>query len=171
MASLDLESGARWRPSAGQFQRRLLMNRVMFGLVSLAIGITVIPLILVLLWVTLQGLPALNLNFFTQVPGPPDDPNTGFANGIAGTAILLAIASAISVPIGVGAGIYLAEFGGSKFNTLIRFATDVLSGVPSITMGVFIYTVVVQQTHSFSAFAGGLALSLIMIPLIMRSTE
>jgi len=122
------------RHAPGALQRRRARSLVMSGLFWAAALAAVIPLVAVLLWVFLQGLPALNIAFFTKLPGPPDDPNTGFANGIAGTAILLAIASAISVPIGVGAGIYLAEFGGSKFNTLIRFATDVLSGVPSITI-------------------------------------
>jgi phosphate transport system permease protein len=161
----------RWRPSAARFQRRRLINRLLLGLATLSILMTVVPLIFVLGWVTLQGLPALNLAFFTQIPGPPDDPNTGFGNGIAGTGILLLIASALAVPIGIGAGIYLSEFGGSRFNTLIRFATDVLSGVPSITMGVFIYAVLVQPTRTFSALAGGVALALIMVPLIMRATE
>ena len=171
MAMLDVPVRDSWRPSAARFQRRRLINRIMLALATLALAITVVPLLFVLGWVTLQGLPALNLAFFTQVPGPPDDPNTGFANGIAGTGILLLIASLISVPIGIGAGIYLSEFGGSKFNTLIRFATDVLSGVPSITMGVFVYAVLVQPARSFSALAGGVALALIMVPLIMRATE
>jgi phosphate transport system permease protein len=171
VTTLELPVRESWRPSAARFRRRRLINRLMLALTTAAIAITVIPLIFVLGWVTLQGLPALNLAFFTQVPGPPDDPNTGFANGIAGTGILLAIASLISVPIGIGAGIYLSEFGGNRFNTLIRFATDVLSGVPSITMGVFIYAVLVQPTRTFSALAGGIALALIMVPLIMRTTE
>ncbi len=171
MATLELPAREPWRPSAGRIGRRRLINQVMIVLSTLAILVTVVPLVFVLAWVTFQGLPALNLNFFTQIPGPPDDPNTGFANGIAGTAILLLIGSLISVPIGIGAGIYLSEFGGGKFNTVIRFATDVLSGVPSITMGVFIYAVLVQPTRTFSALAGGVALALIMVPLIMRATE
>jgi phosphate transport system permease protein len=143
----------------------------MLGLAGLSILVAVVPLILVLFWVAVQGFPALNLDFFTKLPGPPDDPHTGFANGIVGTLVLIAIAGLISVPVGIGAGIYLSEFGGSKFNTLIRFATDVLSGVPSISIGVFAYAWLVQPTKTFSAWAGGIALALIMIPLIVRSTE
>ena len=172
MTSAELASAAEsWEPQGGRLQRRRVTNTVMLGLCWLSIAITIIPLVLVLVWVALQGFSALNLDFFTRVPGPPDDPHTGFANGIVGTGILLVIASLISVPVGIGAGIYVAEFGGSKLNTLIRFAVDVLSGVPSITIGVFVYALIVQPTHTFSALAGGVALALIMLPLIIRTTE
>ncbi len=159
------------RAIAANLQTRRLVNRVMLTMAAISILVVVAPLILVLAWVTMQGLPALNLDFFTRLPGSPDDPHTGFANGIVGTLILLAISSLISVPVGIGAGIYLSEFGGSKFNTVLRFATDVLSGVPSISIGVFVYAWLVQPTRTFSAWAGGIALALIMIPLIIRSTE
>ena len=172
MTSAELASAAEsWQPQGGNLRRRRITNTVMLGLSWLSIVITIIPLVLVLVWVALQGFSALNLDFFTRVPGPPDDPHTGFANGIVGTGILLVIASLISVPVGIGAGIYVAEFGGSKLNTLIRFAVDVLSGVPSITIGVFVYALIVQPTHTFSALAGGVALALIMLPLIIRTTE
>jgi phosphate transport system permease protein len=155
----------------GRLRARRLVNRVMLGLATVAILVAVVPLVLLLAWVAIQGVPALNIDFFTRLPGSPDDPHTGFANGIVGTLILLAIASAISIPVGIGAGIYLSEFGGNKTNTVLRFATDVLSGVPSITIGVFVYAWLVQPTRTFSAWAGGVALALIMVPLIIRSTE
>ena len=162
---------SRWAVPDLRLRRRRWANRLMLSLASLAIGLTVGPLVFVLGWVAVQGLPALNLDLFTRLPGPPDDPHTGFANGIVGTAILIGIASLISVPVGVGAGIYLAEFGSARLPTVIRFATDVLSGVPSITIGVFTYAVLVQPTRTFSALAGGVALALIMVPLIIRTTE
>lgn len=160
-----------WLAVEGRLKRRRLLSRVMLGMVTLCIAAALVPLLFILGWVALKGLPALNLDFFTMLPGSPDDPHTGFANGIVGTLVLLGIAASISVPVGVGAGIYLSEFGGSKFSTVIRFATDVLSGVPSITIGVFAYAWLVQPSKTFSAWSGGVALSLIMVPLIIRSTE
>jgi phosphate transport system permease protein len=157
--------------SARRVQARRLTDRLMFTLIVLAILVAVVPLLFILSWIALKGLGALNLDLFTRLPGPPDDPHTGFANGIVGTLIVVGIASLISVPVGIGTGIYLSEFGGSKTNTVLRFATDVLSGVPSITIGVFVYAWVVKPMGTFSAWAGGIALSLIMIPLIVRSTE
>ncbi len=143
----------------------------MSGLFWAATIAAVIPLVAVLLWVFLQGLPALNVAFFTRLPGPPDDPNQGVANAVVGTLELLGIAGLISVPAGLGAGIYIAEFGGSRTNTVLRFATDVLSGVPSITIGVFVYALIVLPMQQFSALAGGVALALVMLPLIIRTTE
>ena len=159
------------RHAPGALQRRRARSLVMSGLFWAATIAAVIPLVAVLLWVFLQGLPALNVAFFTQLPGPPDDPNQGVANAIVGTLELLGIAGLISVPIGVGAGIFIAEFGGSRVNTILRFATDVLSGVPSITIGVFVYALVVLPMKQFSALAGGVALALVMLPLLIRTTE
>ena len=152
-------------------QVRRVRNAIMTGLFYLATAAAVIPLLAVLFWIFIQGLPALNVDFFTQLPGPPDDPHQGVANGIVGTLELLGIAGLISVPIGVGAGIYIAEFGGSRYNTLLRFATDVLSGVPSITIGVFVYALIVLPMKQFSLLAGGIALALVMLPILIRTTE
>ncbi|HST03839.1 MAG TPA: phosphate ABC transporter permease PstA [Chloroflexia bacterium] len=160
-----------WQMSARRLRSRRVTDRLMRGLIWLSIMLAVVPLLFILGWIALKGAGAINLDLFTQLPGPPDDPHTGFANGIVGTLILVGIASVISVPVGIGAGIYLSEFGGSKTNIAIRFATDVLVGVPSITIGVFVYTLMVRPMGSFSAIAGGVALSLVMIPLIVRSTE
>ena len=153
------------------FQARRVRNRIMEGLFVLATIIALIPLVAVLSWVFVQGITALNLDFFTKLPGPPDDPQQGVANGIVGTLQLLGLAGLLSIPVGVGAGIYISEFGGSRFNTILRFATDVLSGVPSITLGVFVYALIVLPMKQFSWFAGGVALALVMLPIIIRTTE
>lgn len=171
MATQATAAPRRLHQVPGVLQRRRARSLVMSGLFWAATVAAVIPLLAVLLWVFLQGLPALNVAFFTQLPGPPDDPNQGVANAIVGTLELLGIAGLISVPIGVGAGIYIAEFGGSRYNTILRFATDVLSGVPSITIGVFVYALVVLPMKQFSALAGGVALALVMLPLLIRTTE
>lgn len=153
------------------FQARRVRSALMTGLFYAAMIVSMVPLLAVLLWVFVQGLPALNLDFFTKLPGPPDDPHQGVANAIVGTLQLLGIASLISVPLGIGAGIYIAEFGGSRYNTVLRFATDVLSGVPSITIGVFVYALVVLPMRGFSMLAGGIALALVMLPILIRTTE
>jgi phosphate transport system permease protein len=171
MAAQATPTPPRLRRAPGALQGRRARSLVMSGLFWAATGAAVIPLVAVLLWVFLQGLPALNVAFFTRLPGPPDDPNQGVANAIVGTLELLGIAALISVPVGLGAGIYIAEFGGSRTNTVLRFATDVLSGVPSITIGVFVYALLVLPMQQFSALAGGVALALVMLPLIIRTTE
>jgi phosphate transport system permease protein len=159
------------RQGPANFQARRARSAIMSTLIWLAVAATMVPLAAVLIWVFAQGLPALNVDFFTKLPGPPDDPNQGVANAIVGTLQLLGIASLISVPVGVGAGIYISEFGGSRYNTVLRFATDVLSGVPSITIGVFVYALVVIPMQRFSLLAGGLALALVMLPILIRTTE
>ncbi|MGI8588871.1 MAG: phosphate ABC transporter permease PstA [Chloroflexia bacterium] len=170
MSALTTED-RKMQPGDRRLQLRRARSSLMVGLVWLAAMIAVIPLLAVLVWIFVQGLPALNLDFFTKIPGPPDDPHQGVANAIGGTVELLGIAALISVPVGVGAGIYISEFGGSKYNTLLRFATDVLSGVPSITIGVFVYALIVLPTKQFSALAGGVALALVMLPILIRTTE
>ena len=174
MAATDVAitpAAAGWETGTGRLRARRIRSGIMVGLAWVAIAAAVVPLVSILVWVLIQGLPALNISFFTQVPGPPDDPNTGFANGIVGTLEMLLIASLIAVPVGIAAGIYVSEFGGSKFNTFVRFSTDVLSGVPSITIGVFVYAALVTRMGTFSGWAGGIALALIMLPLIIRTTE
>jgi phosphate transport system permease protein len=171
MAAQVTTAPRRLHHAPGVLQRRRARSLVLSGLFWTATIAAVIPLVAVLLWVFLQGLPALNVAFFTRLPGPPDDANQGVANAIVGTLELLGIAALISVPVGLGAGIYIAEFGGSRTNTVLRFATDVLSGVPSITIGVFVYALLVLPMQQFSALAGGVALALVMLPLIIRTTE
>jgi phosphate transport system permease protein len=130
-----------------------------------------VPLAMVLYYVAAQGLPALNLAFLTHMPKPVGEPGGGMANAIVGSLILIGLASAVGLPIGILGGIYLAEFGNNRFGWAVRFAADVLSGVPSIVIGIFAYAVVVMPMKRFSALAGGAALGVMMIPTVIRTTE
>lgn len=141
-------------------------------IVTLLCALLVItPLALLFYHLLKSGLGALNWDFFTQLPKPVGEPGGGMANALVGTLILLGLASVIGVPIGVLGGIYLSEYGSSRLNTAIRFGADVLNGVPSITWGIVVYALVVIPMKSFSAWAGGIVLGMMMIPLIMRTTE
>lgn len=133
--------------------------------------LVIAPLALVFFYVLKMGAGAVNLDFFTHLPTPVGAHGGGMANAIMGTLELLAIASIIGIPIGVLGGVYLAEYGTARANSLLRFVADVLNGVPSITWGIVVYGLVVLRFKGFSAYAGGLALGLIMIPLILRTTE
>jgi phosphate transport system permease protein len=129
------------------------------------------PLVMVLYYIVAQGLPALNLAFLTHLPRPVGEPGGGMANAIVGTLILIGLASAVGLPVGLLGGIYLAEFGGNRFGAAARFAADVLAGVPSIVIGMLVWVMVVAPMRGFSALAGGLALGIMMIPIVMRTTE
>jgi phosphate transport system permease protein len=118
-----------------------------------------------------KGISSLNWAFLTQTPKPVGEAGGGMANAIAGSGLILLIASAIGVPVGIGAGIYLAEYGRNRFGDLIRFTADVLNGVPSIVVGIVAYGIVVLSQGHFSALAGGVALAIMMIPTITRATE
>ncbi len=133
--------------------------------------IVITPLALVFFYVLKMGATAINLDFFTHLPTPVGAPGGGMANAIVGTLELLVLASIIGIPTGVLGGVYLAEYGTARGNSMLRFIADVLNGVPSITWGVVVYGLVVLRFKGFSAYAGGLALGLIMIPLILRTTE
>ena len=125
------------------------------------------------LWLSglFKGIGSINLAFLTQTPKPPGEIGGGMANAIAGSVLILAIASLIGVPLGIGAGIYLAEFGRNRFGDTVRFVSDVLNGVPSIVIGIVAYALVVLRQKHFSALAGGVALAIMMIPTITRTTE
>jgi phosphate transport system permease protein len=141
-------------------------------LAILATVLVVAPLVAVFGYLVFKGASSLNLAFFTQLPKPPGEVGGGMANAILGSGILLAVASAIGVPIGIGGGIFLAEFGrGTKLATAVRFTADVLNGVPSIVMGLAIYSLIVLQQKHFSALSGGVALGIMMIPTVCRTTE
>ena len=129
------------------------------------------PLALVFFHLVVNGASSLNWDFFTKLPGPVGAAGGGMANAIVGSLELLALAGAIGIPVGVLGGVYLAEYGSARINSVLRFLADVLNGVPSITWGVVVYGLVVLRFKGFSAYAGGLALGLIMIPLILRTTE
>jgi phosphate transport system permease protein len=134
--------------------------------------IVIAPLLAIFSYLIFKGTRSLNLAFFTQVPKPVGETGGGMANAIAGSGVLLALASMIGVPIGIAAGIYLAEFGrGARLSNLVRFTADVLNGVPSIVMGIAVYSLVVVPQKHFSAFAGGVALGIMMVPTITRTTE
>jgi phosphate transport system permease protein len=169
--------------SRGQFQfRSRLRGATDVAVTTLAILATVLvvtPLLAIFGYLLYKGGASLNMAFFTNVPKPPGELGGGMANAILGSAILLLLASAIGIPIGIGGGIFLAEFGrGSKLANAVRFTADVLNGVPSIVMGVGVYGLIVSQRHfyipfsgHFSAFSGGVALGIMMIPTVCRTTE
>lgn len=157
-----MSSWDRWRKN-----KNLLSGLV----ISLTAVIAVVPLITVLWYVVKKGLPMLNLNFFTNLPAPVGIPGGGMGNAVIGTLILVGIAGVISIPIGISAGMFLAERRNNWFSSLVRLIADVLSGAPSIVVGIFIYTVIVVPMGKFSALAGGIALAVLMIPTLTRTTE
>jgi phosphate transport system permease protein len=152
-----------------------LRRRVVNGAVTCAAAgsviLVLIPLVAVFGYLVYRGIGSVNWAFLTQTPKPVGEAGGGMANAIAGSAFILLIASVIGVPFGIGAGIYLAEYGRNRFGDLIRFTADVLNGVPSIVIGIVAYGIVVLAQGHFSALAGGVALSLMMIPIISRTTE
>lgn len=150
---------------------RRLVNAVMLGLTGLATILAVIPLIWIVVYVTREGGRFLSLGFFTKLPTPVGVPGGGVANAIVGSAILVAIACVISIPPGILAAIYAAARPNTPLGVGLRFATDVLSGVPSVVVGIFAYTILVIPLKHFSALSGGAALAMIMLPTVIRTTE
>lgn len=150
---------------------RKIKNALVQVVTLLCALLVITPLALLFYHLLESGLGALSWDFFTQLPKPVGESGGGMANALVGTLILLGLAAMIGVPIGVLGGIYLSEYGSSRLNTAIRFGADVLNGVPSITWGIVVYALVVVPTKSFSAWAGGIVLGMMMIPLIMRTTE
>jgi phosphate transport system permease protein len=140
-----------------------------------AIGSTIVvvtPLVAIFLYLIYKGASSLNLAFFTQIPRPVGETGGGMANSIVGSGLLLGLASLMGVPIGIASGIYVAEFGrGTRLADMVRFTADVLNGVPSIVMGIAVYSLIVLPQKHFSALAGGVALGIMMIPTITRTTE
>ena len=139
-------------------------------LVACALAV-IAPLFLVIYFLLVRGYSSLDWSFFTQLPAPVGEKGGGMANAIVGTLTLLAMATVVGVPFGVFGGIYLAEYGSDRANDWIRFAADVLNGVPSIVWGMVVYLILVVPFKTFSAYAGGVALGLMMVPLVMRTTE
>jgi phosphate transport system permease protein len=152
-------------------RRRRLVDRAMTGLSFAAVLLALVPLASVLGYVVAQGITALNWEFFTQLPKPVGETGGGMANAIAGTLTLIGLASCIGLPVGILGGVYLAELGNGQLGGWIRFTADVLNGVPSIVVGIFVYTLLVVPMKRFSALAGGVALGIMMTPLVMRTTE
>jgi phosphate transport system permease protein len=152
-------------------RRRRAMNGVMSGVMYLAALLTTLPLIFILWHLVKEGAQAIDLDFFTKMPRPVGEAGGGMANAIVGTLALIGIASAIGLPIGIGAGLYLAENRTTRLATMVRFLSDVLNGLPSIVMGIFAWQFLVRPIGHFSALAGGVALGAMMIPLVTRATE
>ena len=150
---------------------RKFKSNLVITLCGASVLLALIPLAMILFYVISQGFSALNLAFFTELPKPVGEPGGGMANAIVGTLILIAIAALIAVPVGVLSGVHLAEFKGTRFSSAVRFSADVLNGVPSIVIGIFAYGIVVLPLRRFSALAGGVALAIIMIPVVARTTE
>jgi len=153
------------------FAYRKIIDRLMLGLTTICALLAVALLLIILGYIAVRGFSALNLDFFTQLPKPIGEPGSGIGNAIVGTLILIGLACLFGLPIGIFSGIYLAEFGTGRFGTALRFLTDVLTGVPSIVTGIFAYTLIVLPMRRFSAIAGGVALAVIMIPVVTRVTE
>ncbi len=151
---------------------RWFTNHMASGLAVLSTILVIAPLVAIFIDLVYKGASSLNLNFFTKIPAPVGEEGGGMANAIVGSAVLLGVASMLGIPVGIAAGIYLSEYGrGSKLSTVVRFTADVLNGVPSIVMGVAVYALIVVPTKGYSALAGGVALGIMMIPTVARTTE
>jgi phosphate transport system permease protein len=150
---------------------RKLKNLIMSGFSLTCAVVVIAPLALILFYLIKSGASAIDWHFLTRLPKPVGESGGGMANAIVGTLILLGLASLISVPVGVLGGVYLSEYGGERVNWWIRFGADVLNGVPSIVWGIVAYSLVVIPMKGFSAYAGGIALGFMMIPLVIRTTE
>lgn len=158
-------------PTSRHDRRRRLISRVVEAACAASVVVALVPLGLVLYFVVSRGLPALNLAFFTQLPKPVGEPGGGMANAMVGTFILLGIAAIIAVPVGIICAVYLSEYPKSRLSLAARFAADILNGVPSIVVGIFAYAIAVLPFRRFSALAGGLALAIMMVPIIVRTTD
>jgi len=150
--------------------RRRILSNVMTGLCALAVLLALVPLAMILFFVVAKGAGSLNWAFFTEIPKPVGETGGGMSNAIAGSLIMCGLGAVFAIPVGVISGIYIVE-SRSRFAPFVRFAADALNGVPSIVIGLFVYVVAVVPFKQFSALAGGLALGIMMIPLITRTTE
>jgi phosphate transport system permease protein len=156
---------------ATRLRSRHMVNNVMLGLTGVFTVLIAGALLFILGYLFVNGARNLDLAFFTQLPKPTGETGGGMANAIVGSAKILGMATLIGVPIGFLGGVYLAEYGNKSFAFVVRYFTDLLNGVPSIVIGIFAFTLVVLKAKHFSAFAGGMALGLMMIPISVRSTE
>ncbi|HEV7923220.1 MAG TPA: phosphate ABC transporter permease PstA [Thermoanaerobaculia bacterium] len=152
-------------------RRRKLLSRVMETLCLVAVLLALLPLAFILFYVIREGAGALNLDFFTRIPKPVGEAGGGMANAIVGSLILIGLAALFAVPVGVICGVHLSEYPTRKFSSYVRFAADVMNGVPSIVIGIFAYGIAVLPIKRFSAIAGGFALGLLMLPVVIRTTE
>jgi len=150
--------------------RRRITDHAMTGVAVLTVLLVLTPLVAIFGYLVYRGMGSINWAFITQTPKPVGEPGGGMANAIVGSMLILGIASVIGVPFGIGAGVYLAEFGRNRFGSAIRFTADVLNGVPSIVIGIVAWAILVRG-RGFSALAGGVALAIMMVPTICRTTE
>jgi len=157
--------------SAGLYRRRKLVDRLMTGAMVVAVALAVIPLFLILFYLIKEGLPGLHWSLITEEPNSPGRPGGGAHNSIIGSGIMVGLALAIGVPVAVGCGVFLSEYGQNRVGTVVRFLIEVMAGIPSITAGLFIYGLVVARQGHFSALAGSLALAILLIPIVARITE
>jgi phosphate transport system permease protein len=152
--------------------RRFATDHLVTGIAIVSTIVVLTPLIAILGYLIYKGASSLNWAFFTRIPAPVGEPGGGMANAIVGSGVVLTLASSMGIPVGIGAGVYLAEYGrGGRLGMLVRFTADVLNGVPSIVMGVAAYALIVARQQHFSAFAGGVALAIMMVPTVTRTTE
>jgi phosphate transport system permease protein len=152
------------------FKRRMI-NHGMRAVLFLAAVVAIAPLVSVFVYVIQQGFPALNLEFFTQLPKPIGVVGGGMANAILGSAVMIALAALVGIPLGIAGGVYLSEYGSGKLASTLRFSIDLLASIPSIIIGLFAYAALVVPMKRFSALAGGISLAIIMIPTVARTTE
>ena len=153
------------------YRRRRALDRVMTSVMVVAVVLAVIPLFLIVFYLLKEGLGGLNLDLLTQDPNRPGKPGGGVRNAIVGSSIMVGFATLIGVPIAIGCGVFLAEYGQNRTGMVIRFLVDVLAGIPSITVGLFIYGLIVLPQKQFTAFAGAVALAVILLPIVARITE
>ncbi|NOZ07235.1 MAG: phosphate ABC transporter permease PstA [Chloroflexi bacterium] len=153
------------------YRWRKITNVLMVGTATLSATLAALALIAVLAFVLVKGVSALNADFFLRLPTPVGVPGGGVANAIVGSLIVVGLAALFAVPVGLGTGIYLSEFGDNRFGDLVRYLADVLAGVPSIVMGIFAYIIIVARQGHFSALSGSFALGMMMLPAIVRTTE
>jgi phosphate transport system permease protein len=151
--------------------RRRITDDLMTSIAVLTVVLVLLPLGAIFAYLIYKGAGSINWAFLTQTPKPVGEPGGGMANAIVGSMVILAIASLMGVPLGIGAGIYLSEFGRNRYGDIVRFVSDVLNGVPSIVIGIVAYGLVVLRQGHFSALAGGVALAIMMVPTIARTTE
>lgn len=150
---------------------RRLKSNLMVGVMGLAVVLAVLPLLLILGTLIVKGASSLNVGFFTQMPAPAGETGGGVAHAIVGTLLIVGTACLIGIPVGMAAGVYSAEYPGTRLALVTRFVADVLNGTPSIVVGVVAWTLIVAKQKHFSGFAGSVALAILMIPMVMRTTE
>ncbi|HEX2191186.1 MAG TPA: phosphate ABC transporter permease PstA [Longimicrobiaceae bacterium] len=163
---MSADAALSWRD-----RRRRSANLVMLTLTGVAALLTVVPLVLILYHLLTAGLSSINVDFFTQRPAPVGQEGGGMGNAVLGTVILVGVAAALGLPVAVGAGLFLAEAEGSRLANAVRFLTDVMNGIPSIVVGIFVWAWIVVAMGGFSALAGGVALAIMLLPMVTRTTE